>query len=126
MAGLHGNVYDLGNGFYQSYLYNVLAVDGLTLDGHYTVIFNKDVSKIYVYKHGDYRGFTSIQEVEFKGFISLNGIETSYFKEKILITMKYKLPYSDPKRKFVAEAIFDYSFDIFGIPVYWETLNNLK
>lgn len=122
---LHGNVYDLGNGFYQGQIYNLLeGSEGGQLDGHYTFIFNKDASIIYTYKHGDYANLVSYINVEFKGFITLNEYDHTRIKSAILTTMAGKMPYNHPDRRFASEAIFDYHFDLIT-PVYWEYLKKL-
>lgn len=122
MPKLHGNLYDLKNGWYEGRMYNVLPVDGLSLDGHYTIVFKWDLSDIRVFKHGDYGNLVSIIEVEFKGFEVLNEIDYKYIKEACERVVAYKLPYDHPDRKYVGEAIFDYSYDIFEKPVYLDYL----
>ena len=122
---LHGNVYDLGNGFYKGTIYNLLPCDGSQLDGHYTLIFTKEADKVFVYKHGDYYNIISFVDVEFKGFLDLSDLDLNLLKKAIINTMQGKLPYSHPERKYVAQAIFDYDLNLFGIPVFWEKLNSL-
>lgn len=126
MFRLSGNIYDLLNGFYESRVYNILPAYCTGLDGHYTLIFTKEAEEIHAYKHGDYAGFTTIKEVEFEGFMELTTEQTEFFREIIIRCMQGKLPYEHPDRKYASEAIFDYSFDIFGQPIYLEQLNNLK
>lgn len=115
---LHGNLYDLKNGWYQGYLYNVLACDGLTMDGHYTILFNKNFD-ILAYKHGDYANLVSYHKVEFKGFDKLNERDIAYLKERVVSEMNRRKPYPEGR---YSQAIFDYDFELHGIPVYFSSL----
>ena len=69
---VHGSVYNLKNGWYEAFVFNVLDAMANGLDGHYIIIFKMD-GTFKIFKHGDYSNsnvLNSLEICEFKGFIN--------------------------------------------------------
>ncbi len=116
---LHGNLYKMKDGLYMGRLYNQLPHDGITLDGHYTILFTYPELNVYCYKHGDYGNLISYLPVDFGGFLVLNGQEVEYLKEKCLSFIERK-PCLYGTHRYVSEAHFEYDYEIQGMPDYMQ------
>jgi hypothetical protein len=121
-GSLHGNIYDLGNGWFEGKLYNQLPGEGLTLDGHYTVIFTRNCEYIEAYKHGDYFSLIQIIPIDFNGFHIQSPEDRLFLKILVENTMKCRLPYSFENFRGSNSTIFDYDFELFGKPEYFDLL----
>ena len=112
---VHSSVYDLKNGWYEAFIYNVLDAMASGLDGHYTIVFKLD-GTFKIFKYGNYSinsVFNSLDTCEFKGFIdNLTEHAKKYIGEVVKNTIECMVVYPNKgKSKGIGNIwVFDKNF----------------
>lgn len=116
-------VHYLGQGWYEGYLWNILGniIDGL--EGHYTIIFNKEL-QFFIYKHGGYGNLISYVDVVFDDFLQVSEKAALQIKTAIENTIPHMEDYkTGVTPSFGAVVVFGYDFE--NPPIYFERLKEL-
>jgi len=121
--GLHGNIYDLGNGYLFGKVWNQLPQEGMTLDGHYTIIWNPTTKDLKVYKHADYGSLTYVFDCSFEVFLKLNEMERNYI-QSIIDNTNIQFYKDREDKQCGTNWCFEYDFELHGKPEFYDALLN--